>query len=127
VDALNHLCQLYDLHPREICFVFDDVLDLSAAQVAGVRIMVPNGVSPLLVDYARAKGLADYTTYSDGHHHAVRETTELLTGISGHYDDTIRNRMEFSDTYRQYLEKKQAVQTSFFTADSSNQIQAASI
>lgn len=126
-DALEHLCKQYDLKQEEIAFVYDDVLDLSAARLAGLRVLVPHTANPMLTEFCTQNGLVDYITYCNGNQHAVREAAEMLMGISGHYNDTIRNRMDFSGSYQEYLQKRNQVSTSFFTIDNNNHIQPATV
>jgi 3-deoxy-D-manno-octulosonate 8-phosphate phosphatase (KDO 8-P phosphatase) len=102
-DALMHFCKRYSLQPQEVAFVFDDVLDFSAAALCGLRIMVSRPCNPLLIDFAVEKGLVDYLTSADGGHHAIRETSELLCALRGNYEETIDNRMQFTDHYQHYL------------------------
>ena len=40
MQAFRHFASLHNLNPKEIAFVFDDVLDLALAEEAGLRIMV---------------------------------------------------------------------------------------
>ncbi|HSU27794.1 MAG TPA: hypothetical protein VLJ68_05390 [Chitinophagaceae bacterium] len=117
IDAVRHICARYQLELEQVAFVFDDVLDLSVAGSAGIRIMVPHASTSLLVDYAIRNELVDYVTHHSGREHAVRESTELLMTVGGHYDETIRHRIEFTDTYQQYLSQRNQVATRFFTAD----------
>jgi 3-deoxy-D-manno-octulosonate 8-phosphate phosphatase (KDO 8-P phosphatase) len=123
IDALEHICKEHDLTPQEVAFVYDDILDLSVAPVAGVRVMVPHPSTSSLVEYVLKNNLADYVTYCDGHQNAVRETTELIMTLSGKYDETISNRVEFTNTYKEYLEQRNAAETSFFTSNESQTIQ----
>jgi 3-deoxy-D-manno-octulosonate 8-phosphate phosphatase (KDO 8-P phosphatase) len=115
--ALQHICKEHGLAPEEVAFVFDDVLDLSAAALCGLRVMVYRECNPLLLDFAAERGLADYITSVSGGAHAVREASELLTGISGLYRETIEQRMHFADNYRGYLRQRDQQQTLFYTAE----------
>ncbi len=117
--ALEHLCERYEITPAQTAFVFDDVLDISAAQIAGLKIMVPHASTSLLVDYAMQQGMVDYLCFSDGRNNAVRECTELMMGLSGRYRETIEQRVANSETYQQYLSQRQAITTSFLTLDAS--------
>ena len=114
--ALDHICKTYDLRPREVAFMFDDVLDFSMAAHCGLRVMVGRKSNPLLTDFAIEHKLVDYITANDGGNHAVRETVELLTGLSGRYEDTISQRMELSDSYQKYLKLRNTDSTRYYTA-----------
>ncbi|MGQ0740138.1 MAG: phosphatase [Bacteroidota bacterium] len=126
-DALHHLAASQGLKKGEIAFVFDDVLDLSAAKLAGLRIMVPHASAPGLTDFSVRNSLVDYISFADGHQHAVREAAELMICLSGNYDATIQNRMDFSAGYREYLAQRNATSTSFYTIDPNNSVQATTV
>ena len=55
--------------------------------------MVTVACNPLMIRWAPEQGYIDYLTAADGAHYALRESVELLTGISGHYEETIRRAM----------------------------------
>jgi 3-deoxy-D-manno-octulosonate 8-phosphate phosphatase (KDO 8-P phosphatase) len=116
IKALDHLCNTHHIKPSEVAFIFDDVLDFSVAQVCGLRIMVSRVCNPLLLDFAEKNKLADYVTFADGGNHAVRESVELLTGISGKYKETIEHRVQYSKDYSQYLEARNKPQPIFYTS-----------
>jgi 3-deoxy-D-manno-octulosonate 8-phosphate phosphatase (KDO 8-P phosphatase) len=113
--ALAHVCLTHQITPEEVAFVFDDVLDFSVAAACGLRIMVKRSCTPLLSAFAIQQGLADYLTAADGSGHAVREFSELMIGISGHYEETITHRMHYTEKYQQYLQKRNTTPTSFYS------------
>jgi 3-deoxy-D-manno-octulosonate 8-phosphate phosphatase (KDO 8-P phosphatase) len=123
--AIEHLAAQHGLKNEEIAFVFDDVLDFSATAITGLRIMVPHAANPLLAEFCIKNNLVDYITQCDGHEHAVRETAEMLIALKGNYEATMKNRMDFSAVYQEYLAKRNAVSTSFYTVDPDNNIKAA--
>lgn len=114
--ALDHLCEAHGIADNEVAFFFDDVLDFSIAARAGLRIMVGRDCNPLMIDWAKAQDYIDYLTAGDGTHNALREAIELLTGISGTYEDTISERAQFTETYQQYLKGRNEADTSLYTA-----------
>jgi 3-deoxy-D-manno-octulosonate 8-phosphate phosphatase (KDO 8-P phosphatase) len=116
-EALHHLCKFNDLQPHEVGFIFDDALDFSAAELCGLRIMVGRNCNPLLIDFAVRNNLVDYITYADGGNHAVRESVELLTALSGKYNETLQHRMDFSDDYNHYLQIRNLTEPLFYTTD----------
>jgi 3-deoxy-D-manno-octulosonate 8-phosphate phosphatase (KDO 8-P phosphatase) len=77
--------------------------------------MISNETDSLLSEFVKRKKLADYITFSRSGHNAVRETTDMLMGLSGIYDETITNRIEFSSNYRQYLSLRNKSETNFYT------------
>jgi len=115
LEATKHLCELNDLMPHQICFVFDDVLDLSLAEISGVRIYIPRNANPLMNEYVIKHKLADYMTGASSGQHAVREATELLIGLNGNFDDTLTNRKTFSTDYKDYLALRRATNPLYFT------------
>jgi 3-deoxy-D-manno-octulosonate 8-phosphate phosphatase (KDO 8-P phosphatase) len=115
--ALRHLRDEFGIRPDQVCFLFDDVLDLGAAGECGLRILVCNGAAPLLADRTARGGLCDYTTGREGGCHAVRETAELLLGFGGLYDEVLGERSRHSDRYRRYLSERNRSETIVLTAD----------
>ncbi|PVD52967.1 phosphatase [Terrimonas sp.] len=116
-DAMIRLCEKFALLPSETLFVFDDVLDLSAAMIAGVRCMVGRSANPLLLQFVRKFHLADYITQHDGGNYAVRETSEIFMMLSGNFEQTIRQRTEFSETYQHYIKQRNEISTDFFSTN----------
>jgi 3-deoxy-D-manno-octulosonate 8-phosphate phosphatase (KDO 8-P phosphatase) len=116
-EAIDHLCKFNSLKPHEIAFVFDDVLDFSAAKICGARIMVGRNSNPLLTDFAINNGLADYITSADGGNYAVRETVELIMALSGKFNESIQQRMDFSDDYKRYWQMRNLIEPAFYTTD----------
>lgn len=114
IEALEHLCKAYEIQPDEITFTFDDVLDLSVAAKAGLRIMVGRHCNPLLTDYAVDKGLVDYITANS--FYAVREMSELIMGLGGMHIETFTHRIDFSQQYQDYLQLRQRREPLFYTS-----------
>ncbi|MGC3943611.1 MAG: phosphatase [Chryseolinea sp.] len=113
LQAFRHFAKLHDLNPKEIAFVFDDVLDLGLAEEAGLRIMVQHQGSPLFKKYVHDRQLADYVASRSMY--AIREACELIIGTTGNYDEVVTHRAQFTDTYERYLATRQAVETEYFT------------
>jgi 3-deoxy-D-manno-octulosonate 8-phosphate phosphatase (KDO 8-P phosphatase) len=111
--ALEHFLSLHSLKAEEVAFVFDDVLDLGLAAKAGLRIMVGRSGNPLFRQYVVNNQLADYIT--SGSSYAVRETCELLLGVSGSYEKAVHDRSVFADSYQGYLKARQAVGTTYYS------------
>ncbi len=118
-EALEHLCRSCSIKPEETAFVFDDVLDLGIAAVAGVRCMVKSKASPLLSDYTIQRGLTDYLTSCNGNEHAVREVSELIIGLNGMYKETIDHRVNFTETYQRYLKLRNRTDVRFYISNES--------
>lgn len=121
--ATQHLCETYNLQISEICFVFDDVLDLSLAELCGVRIFIPRNANPLLNQYVIKHKLADYIAGSQCGQYSVREACELLIGLNGNYDEVITQRKQFSEAYSSYLELRKKIEpTYYYTEEGSIQV-----
>ena len=65
--------------------------------------MVSCAYSPLLLSLVHKNKLADYITAADGNNKALREAAELLIGLSGRYDDTVMQRVHYTEHYREYI------------------------
>ena len=118
-QALEHVCKEQNISPHEVAFVFDDVLDFSVAKTVGVRIMIGREANPLLNGFAVQENLVDYITHHDGNNHAVREAIELMMGLAGNYDRTISERMNYTETYQQYLQLRNQPEPQFYTSQHS--------
>jgi 3-deoxy-D-manno-octulosonate 8-phosphate phosphatase (KDO 8-P phosphatase) len=115
IEALDHFCKLHSLKHEEIAYVWDDVLDLSIAQVAGVSIAVGRKAAALFMKHVKENKLADYITGSHSGNFAVREACELIMGLRGVYDETISKRSAYGHIYREYADARNKVVTEFFT------------
>jgi len=113
-EALLDLCDAYKFSPAETAFFFDDVLDLSMAPVCGLRILVGRDTNPMFHNLVSTHELADYITANDGGHHAIREGVELLMGLTGRYNNTIMQRVAWSEHYQQYIIDRNAIKTQYF-------------
>jgi 3-deoxy-D-manno-octulosonate 8-phosphate phosphatase (KDO 8-P phosphatase) len=125
--AVEHLAAQHGIKNEEIAFVFDDVLDFSATAITGLRIMVPHAANPLLQEFCIKNKLVDYITRGEGHEHAVRETAEMFIALKGNYEATMKNRMDYSALYQEYLAKRNAITTSFYTIDPDHTIKSATV
>jgi len=112
--ALQHLNTHFNIDPHEVLFVFDDVLDFSVAQLAGLRIMVSRPSNPLLIQFAIDNNLVDYLTFTEGGKGAVREASELILALSELTTETFGNRMHYSEIYQQYIADRNEAGTAYF-------------
>ncbi len=113
--ALDHFCSIYSIHPNQICYFFDDVLDLSIAQQAGLRILVARKASTLFTNNVKQHNLADYITANQSGDFAVREACEMLMGANELFDETITRRMNYDEVYQQYIMARNLTNTHFYT------------
>jgi 3-deoxy-D-manno-octulosonate 8-phosphate phosphatase (KDO 8-P phosphatase) len=112
LNAFDHFLKSNQLQAHEVVFVFDDVLDLGVAEKCGLRILIKHGAAPMFLNYSIKNELADYITASD--EHGVREACELILSTQGIYDQAIRGRSQFHETYTSYLDVRQKVETKSF-------------
>ncbi|MCX6187112.1 MAG: phosphatase [Bacteroidetes bacterium] len=117
IIALQHLCEANNINVNEVCYMFDDVLDLSIAEKCGVRILINRKANPLFKNYVIKNNLADYVTAHESGNFAVREACEMLIGLTGTFDNIMKERTLFSENYTQYITKRQTLPTSIFTVD----------
>lgn len=115
VDVLTHFLAQHNLQPKEVAFFFDDALDLSVAEVAGVRIMVRRNANPLFTNYAVRNGFVDYLTANESGQFAVREGCELLLGLLGQFDKVMAERLRYQPVYDHYYQQRQAIEPTYWT------------
>jgi 3-deoxy-D-manno-octulosonate 8-phosphate phosphatase (KDO 8-P phosphatase) len=113
--AFRHLLAENNLEEAQVAYVFDDILDVAIADKCGLRLMVNNNASPLFEKFIIDNGLADYITANGGANYAVREVCELLIGITGNYNETIKERVSFNDLYQVYIAERNAIETKLFS------------
>ena len=101
--ALDHLCRTAGISPAEVMFVFDDVIDLGAAERCGARFLVGRAAQPLVEDFARRRGLCDYVVRSPAGGGAVREACEVALALLGLGDEVFEARGWFGEAFRGYL------------------------
>jgi 3-deoxy-D-manno-octulosonate 8-phosphate phosphatase (KDO 8-P phosphatase) len=109
--ALENIVENYNVPLKEIAFVFDDIIDISAAGLCKLAICVRRNSSPLFTDYLAEHSICQYITGNEGGNHAVREISELLMGLTGEYDQTISKRIAFDADYQQYLSERNNINT----------------
>lgn len=110
-QALEHILKTYRLKASQIAFVFDDVLDLSLAEVVGLRFFVRRKASCMLTDFVKSRNLCDYITGNTASNFAIREVCELLLSLSGNYEKITELRMHFDPVYQEYYELRNKQKT----------------
>ncbi len=114
-EALLHLCAAHDIKPSQVAYFFDDITDLEVASMCGIRIMTGRKSNPMLINLVKERKLADYITANDGDNNAIREATELLKALSGRYEETIMQRADYSEHYRDYLNSRNIPEPAFYS------------
>lgn len=121
--AFAHFLAQHNLKAHEVCFCFDDILDLSVAEQCGLRLFVKRDASPLLQQYVLKNKLADYQTANTGGKFAVREICELLLGVQENYDLAVKKRQDFDQDYQTYLAQRNEYQPQFFIFSQNSVVQ----
>lgn len=103
--ALHHFAREFKLKPEQICYVFDDVLDLPVAREAGLRLAVTRPAMPVFSEYVEKHKLADYFTGSGSSEHAVRECCELLLLLHERHFECIQRRAAFDSYFEDYRQR----------------------
>lgn len=115
IDAATHFCLTHNCTLNQIAFVFDDVLDLSIAKQCGLRIFISRNSAPHFSEYVLKNNLADLVIEADIIQNPVRLICEFLISTYGLFDETITQRVEFSDNYRNYLDLRRSIKPVYFT------------
>jgi 3-deoxy-D-manno-octulosonate 8-phosphate phosphatase (KDO 8-P phosphatase) len=71
ITAFTDILKTYDLKENQICYIGDDLLDISVMEEVGVSIAVANACEEV-------KTIADHVTQKSGGRGAVREVVELI-------------------------------------------------
>ena len=114
-DAISDICKSQKIKPDEILFVFDDILDLSVAKIAGVRFQINRKGNPLLEAYLKQNQLVDYISSNNGSQYGVREICELILGISDQFETVVQERVAFSENYKKYIKLRNLTLTQEYT------------
>lgn len=110
-DVLKDFQKKFSITSEEVLFVFDDIHDISLAEKAGVRMMVQNPGSRMLVEYCRKKGYFDYLTSYPGGQFALREISEVLLFLMDQFNNTVKYRISFESEYLNYWKIRNQVET----------------
>lgn len=126
IDALKFICDKEKISPDQVCYFFDDVLDLGIAEACGLRILINQQANPLFVNYCVEHNAVDYISANRGGDFAVRETTELLIALNSNYEKVLTDRKTAAQDYTQYLMRRRETSTAFYTFEN-NKVTAGKI
>lgn len=113
-EALEHLKKTFHINPSKVLYFFDDILDIPAASMSGFAILIRRTSSPLFTDYVIKHEIADYITAHTAEQNAIREACELLLGLMNVYNSCVQQRIDFSESYQQYLAERNKVNSMFY-------------
>ncbi len=117
VQILPHLDQKYGVKAEDICFVYDDILDLSLAEKCGMRVLITRNSSPLFSDYCEKNQLVDFETSTGGGYGGTRQFSEFFLGMSGQYEDVVNKRVKYSQEYQDYIHLRAETMPEFYLYD----------
>lgn len=109
--AFDAFLEGHGLRADQVCFVFDDVLDLPVAMRCGLRLLIGHRATHHFQHTVRERRAADITVPLGGAHHGLRQACELLIAMTGSWDAVIDHRMNYSKDYQAYLAARNAVVT----------------
>ena len=115
--AFDHLLDSFKLKPEEVAFCFDDVLDFPITRKCGLKFMVNRKGSPLFKKYAIENRYCDYITGQPGGSFAIREIAEMILGLTGQFDQAVKERTDFSKDYTDYLAQRNQYLTKKFISE----------
>jgi 3-deoxy-D-manno-octulosonate 8-phosphate phosphatase (KDO 8-P phosphatase) len=78
LSAYKNMLEEFKVLDEEVCFIGDDLTDLSVLRRCGLAVAVANAVFEI-------KQIADYVTVRRGGQGAVREIIELILQAQGHW------------------------------------------
>ncbi len=81
--VLEKILKKYSVASDEVCFVGDDLVDLSLMRKVGLPVAVANGASEI-------KEAASFVTNRSGGRGAVREVAELILKSQGKWEDILK-------------------------------------
>mgnify|MGYP000224024035 CR=1 FL=1 len=107
--ALTDFCDNHNLKPEEVCYLFDDILDVAVARSVGLGFAVGRKANPLFIRYLEKEGLADYVSGASGNQHAVREFCELVLLLIDKHFEVIQRRADYDQLYQEYYAQRQTL------------------
>lgn len=83
LTAAREILAEWGLTPEQLCYVGDDLPDMSAVRFAGLGVAVNDACEEV-------RQAADYVTSAAGGHGAVREVVELILKAQRRWDDLVQ-------------------------------------
>ena len=114
MDAFQEIERKFDIELKDLAFWYDDILDLEPASKSGLPIAVKREAGPLFAEYIRKQECCMYITGFEGGSHAVRESSEMLMGLYGNFEEVVKKRSVHHSDYVAYLDQRQSINTQFY-------------
>lgn len=108
--ALRELAGRFGFTVDQAVFFFDDIIDLQAAGLAGLRVFFSHPATPLTIHFVKSNNLFDYIPLNEAGNLGVREVCELMLHCMGMFEEVVRHRMQFSESYQKYLAQRDAIE-----------------
>ena len=87
IKSLRNIKRRFRVKEEEICFVGDDLIDISILKRVGFAVTVPNAIK-------ETKDVAHYITQSPGGRGAVREVCEIILKAQGKWEKVAKRYFE---------------------------------
>lgn len=112
-DVLSSFCKEQSITPDQVCFFFDDILDLNAAAIAGGRMLLNRPGATYFSDLVKKKGWADYISRQPGGEFGLRECCDSILERSLMLEIVVNKRMQTTGDYLNYLNERNSTKTKF--------------
>ncbi len=87
IKSLRNIKRRFRVKEEEICFVGDDLIDISILKRVGFAVAVPNAIK-------ETKDVAHYITQNPGGQGAVREVCEIILKAQGKWEKVAKRYFE---------------------------------
>lgn len=87
IKSLRNIKRRFRVKEEEICFVGDDLIDISILKRVGFAVTVPNAIK-------ETKDVAHYITQNPGGQGAVREVCEIILKAQGKWEKVTKRYFE---------------------------------
>ncbi|MDD4203115.1 MAG: HAD hydrolase family protein [Candidatus Omnitrophica bacterium] len=82
IEVLEDIKKTFKVSEEEICFVGDDIIDISVLKVVGFAVAVKNAREEV-------RAVADHITQAEGGNGAVREVCEVILKTQGKWEEVL--------------------------------------
>ncbi len=113
-DILESFCKDHNIKPENVCFFFDDILDLNAASIAGVRMLLNRPGAPFFSDLVKKRQWADFISKQPGGQYGLRECCDHILERNLTMEVVVKKRMATTGDYLTYLEERNKINPQFF-------------
>lgn len=112
--ALEDFCKKNNCLPEEVAFFFDDILDLNAAAISGIRMLLNRPGATHFNNVVTENNWADYISNQTGGQYGLRECCDAILHASGYMTTVIEKRMKTNGDYTEYLQQRNTIEPNFY-------------